>query len=266
MFTEFDSETRSTPARHAAQPHGDDDWTVPQLWEHFSAAEHKVWDTLFARQQARLSGRVVRAFAEGLDLLRLSHPGIPEFGELNERLFARTGWTVVAVPGLLPDEIFFRFLSRRCFPAGNFIRDASQLDYIEEPDVFHDVFGHVPILADHRMADFMQRLGELGVGVRDEAAMRLLSRLYWYTVEFGLARERGRLEIYGAGLASSFGEAGFALESPEPKRHDFDLGEVLGTPYRSDRFQSRYFVADGLDALIDDLMRRDLTALIAGET
>jgi phenylalanine-4-hydroxylase len=265
MFTEFDSETRSAPARHAARPHGDDDWTVPQLWEHFSAAEHKVWDTLFARQQGRLSGRVVRAFADGLDLLHLSRPGIPEFGELNDRLFPRTGWTVVAVPGLLPDEVFFRFLSERRFPAGNFIRDASQLDYIEEPDVFHDVFGHVPILADHRMADYMHRLGELGAAVGDAEAMHRLSRLYWYTVEFGLARAQGRLEIYGAGLASSFGEAGFALESPEPERHAFELEKVLRAPYRSDRFQSLYFVAEGLDALIDGLMRRDLAALIAGK-
>jgi phenylalanine-4-hydroxylase len=248
MFRDFEE----APART-------DDWTVPQNWAHFTAEDHRVWDLLFARQQKRLAGRAVKAFEEGLDLLRLDRPGIPEFGALNDKLLPRTGWKVVAVPGLLPDEIFFRHLSRRQFPAGNFIRSAAQLDYLEEPDVFHDVFGHVPLLAHPRFADLLEALGRQGLAALGSGRLHLLSRLYWYTVEFGLAREEGALKIYGAGLASSFGEAGFALDDPAPWRRPFDLGEVLSTPYRSDAFQSGYFVIESFEALLDTLAAADLS-------
>ena len=164
-------------------------------------------------------------------MLRIDRPGIPEFGELNEQLGARTGWTVVAVPGLVPEDVFFEHLSRRSFPAGNFIRKRSQLDYLEEPDVFHDVFGHVPLLAQPEVADFMQKLGELGLAAMKIGALQRVARLYWYTVEFGLAREGGRTRIYGAGILSSFGESRFSLESAEPHRLDFDLRRVLCTDY-----------------------------------
>jgi phenylalanine-4-hydroxylase len=253
MFTDF---------RDAAAPAGDD-WTIPQNWSHYTAEDHRVWDLLFARQQARLAGRAVRAFEEGLDVLRLSHPGIPDFDELNARLFAQTGWTVVAVPGLVPDEVFFRHLSRRQFPAGNFIRSARQLDYLEEPDVFHDVFGHVPMLTNPRVADVLEMLGHRGLEALDKGQLHRLSRLYWYTVEFGLAREDGALKIYGAGLASSFGEAGFALEDEGVARHRFDLARVLRTRYRSDAFQLCYFVIDSFDSLLDALESADLDALHA---
>ena len=254
MFTDFTTDLKDA---RSAPPNARADWTIPQHWDRFSAEQHRVWDVLFARQQAKLAGRVVSDFAAGLDVLKLSKPGIPDFDELNRRLFARTGWTVVAVPGLVPDDVFFRHLSERRFPAGNFIRPASQLDYLEEPDVFHDVFGHVPMLAQPRVADFVQALGKLGVRATTAAAMERLSRLYWYTIEFGLAREQGELRIYGAGLASSFGEAGHALESPEPQRLPFDLGEALRSPYRSDRFQSRYFVVDSFDRLLETLAHLD---------
>ena len=230
---------------------------MPQEWERFTAEEHRVWDVLFARQQERLAGRVVRAFAEGLEVLRLSRPGIPELSELNDRLHARTGWEVVAVPGLLPDDVFFAHLAARRFPAGNFIRRADQLDYIEEPDVFHDVFGHVPMLANPAVADFMQKLGEAGLSALASGNIHRLSRLYWYTIEFGLAHEDGALKIYGAGLASSFEEAGYALESPLPRRKTFDLETVLRTRYRSDALQRCYFVIDGLDALMTRLADMD---------
>ena len=251
MFTEFDA--------HAAEPRGD--WTIPQNWAHFTAEDHRVWDLLFARQQERLAGRAVRAFEEGLDVLRLDHPGIPDFDELNERLYPHTGWKVVAVPGLLPDEIFFRHLSRRQFPAGNFIRSAAQLDYLEEPDVFHDVFGHVPMLTNPRVADVLEMLGHRGLEALASGNLHRLSRLYWYTIEFGLAREKDALKIYGAGLASSFGEAGFALEDGAVARHGFDLERVLRTRYRSDAFQLCYFVIDGFDALLDALEAADLGSL-----
>ncbi|MDQ4086832.1 MAG: phenylalanine 4-monooxygenase [Pseudomonadota bacterium] len=232
------------------------DWTIPQNWQRFTPAEHKVWDTLFARQRDSLRGRAVRRYYDGLDLLRLSRPGIPEFDELNERLFARTGWTVVSVPGLLPDRIFFEHLSKRRFPAGNFIRPATSLDYLEEPDVFHDVFGHVPILADPAAADFIQQLGCLALDAEAAGALHRLARLYWYTVEFGLAREEGELRIYGAGILSSHGESRFALESAAPSRDPFALARVLRTRYRTDSFQQGYFVIDSFEALLRTVSAR----------
>jgi phenylalanine-4-hydroxylase len=247
MFTDFTDTL--PPPRPAPPPGAAEDWTVPQRWEHFGAEEHRVWDILFARQRRKLAGRAVAAFEHGLDTLRLSRSGIPDFDDLNERLFARSGWTVVAVPGLLPDEIFFGHLARRRFPAGNFIRPASSLDYLEEPDVFHDVFGHVPMLAEPWFADFVQRLGEEGLKAVAQGTLAAFSRLYWYTVEFGMALEEGDLKLYGAGLASSFGEAAYALDSRKPERLPFDLGGVLRTPYRSDTFQPLYFVLDGMDSL-----------------
>jgi phenylalanine-4-hydroxylase len=253
MFKQFDEDGAGAAG----------DWTVPERWELFTAEDHRVWDLLFARQQTKLAGRAVRAFEAGLELLRLDHPGIPRLAEINERLSARTGWTVVAVPGLVPDEIFFRHLSERRFPAGNFIRSAGQLDYLEEPDIFHDVFGHVPMLAQPEIADFMQALGEAGLRAGQAGAMHRLARLYWYSVEFGLAREAGELRIYGAGLASSFGEAGFALDSPEPRRRPFDLDRVLRTRYRSDAFQHCYFVVDSFDDLLAQVREADLESLYA---
>ncbi|HEX8444925.1 MAG TPA: phenylalanine 4-monooxygenase [Allosphingosinicella sp.] len=241
---------RTEPARSAPPPGAAADWTIPQHWERFTAEEHGVWDLLFARQQELLAGRAVRAFHEGLDVLRLSHPGIPQLEELNERLFARTGWTVVSVPGLVPDDIFFDHLANRRFPAGNFIRKASQLDYLEEPDVFHDVFGHVPLLAQPEVADFMQGIGKHGLHALEVGALHRLARLYWYTVEFGLAREDGDLKIYGAGILSSFGETRFSLESDVPHRPKFDLTRVLRTRYRSDAFQQSYFVIDSFQDLL----------------
>ena len=237
------------------------DWTIPQNWERFTPAEHRVWDTLFARQSATLRGRAVSEFFDGLDVLRLSKPGIPDFDELNERLFARTGWTVVSVPGLVPDDVFFAHLSARRFPAGNFIRAADSLDYIEQPDVFHDVFGHVPLLAQPAVADFMQAMGAAGLAAMRAGALHRLARLYWYSVEFGLALEDGHPRIYGAGLLSSFGESRFALESPEPSRRPFDLRCVLRTRYRSDAFQQGYFVIPGFDALQRLLEDENLAAL-----
>jgi len=257
-------ETAPPPASHIhlTRPPGTaEDWTIPQHWERFTPEEHRVWDTLFARQKEKLHGRVVRAFEDGLDVLALSRPGIPELSELNERLHARTGWTVVSVPGLVPDDIFFRHLANRRFPAGNFIRSAQQLDYLEEPDVFHDVFGHVPLLAQPQVADFMQALGEAGLTALGKGAIHRLARLYWYTVEFGLAREDGALKIYGAGIASSFEESTYALESEVPVRRSFDMERVLRTRYRSDALQLGYFVVDSFEDLLGQIAGADLERL-----
>ena len=256
MLTETIIEGQTPPPAGAAA-----DWTIPQHWERFTAGEHRVWDTLFARQEALLKGRAVSDFFNGLDVLHLSRPGIPELDELNERLFARTGWTIVSVPGLVPDDIFFEHLSKRRFPAGNFIRAADSLDYIEQPDVFHDVFGHVPMLAQHDVADFMQAMGAEGLAAMRAGALHRLARLYWYSVEFGLALEDGGTRIYGAGLLSSFGESHFSLESDRPKRRPFSIPEVLRTRYRSDAFQHGYFVIPSFDALLRLLTDADLAAL-----
>ncbi|MFN3389934.1 MAG: phenylalanine 4-monooxygenase [Allosphingosinicella sp.] len=255
------------PERHGAAasptppPGAAADWTVPQHWDELTAEDHWVWDTLFARQQTLLHGRAVAAFEQSLEVLHLSRPGVPNFDELNEKLHARTGWTVVAVPGLVPDDVFFRHLSERRFPAGNFIRQAKQLDYLEEPDVFHDVFGHVPLLAQPAVADFMQALGELGLQALEQGQLHRLARLYWYTVEFGLAREDGKLRIYGAGILSSFGESHYSLESAKPHRVGFDLERVLRTRYRTDAFQQSYFVIDRFEDALALVQRGDFAAL-----
>ena len=261
------SNSKDPAAKHGAlasptpPPGAAADWTVPQHWEELTAEDHWVWDTLFARQQTLLHGRAVAAFEQSLEVLHLSRPGVPNFDELNEKLHARTGWTVVAVPGLVPDDVFFKHLSERRFPAGNFIRQAKQLDYLEEPDVFHDVFGHVPLLAQPAVADFMQALGELGLQALDKGQLHRLARLYWYTVEFGLAREDGNLRIYGAGILSSFGESHYSLESAKPHRIGFDLERVLRTRYRTDAFQQSYFVIDRFEDALALVQRGDFAAL-----
>lgn len=222
-----------------------------------------MWDRLFARQAGMLPGRAAEAFLRGIDVLRLEKPGIPDYRDLNARLTAATGWQVVAVPGLVPDAVFFDHLANRRFPAGNFIRTPDQLDYLEEPDVFHDVFGHVPMLADPVFADYMVAYGEGGLRSLQYDALKQLARLYWYTVEFGLIREAGGLRIYGAGIVSSYAESVFALDSESPNRIGFDLARVMRTNYRIDDFQQNYFVIDSLDSLLDVTVNTDFAPLYA---
>lgn len=239
------------------------DWTIPQNWPAYTAAEHAVWDRLFERQAKLLPGRVASEFIEGLDILRMAQPGIPNFEELSERLMRRTGWQVVAVPGLIPDDIFFDHLANRRFVSGNFIRRPDQLDYLQEPDVFHDVFGHVPLLAHPVFADYMQAYGRGGLRAGALGAIERLSRLYWYTVEFGLIRNAGDLRIYGAGIVSSRGESIFALEDPSPNRLGFDLRRVMRTKYRIDDFQQNYFVIDSFEDLLRQTLETDFGPIYA---
>lgn len=236
------------------------DYVVGQGWEHFSAAEHEVWDRLFQRQLPYLGSRIVKPFLEGIPLLGLDQPGIPNLAELNARLERLTGWHCVSVPGLVPDEAFFAMLADRIFPIGNFIRGADSLDYLEEPDCFHDIFGHVPMLAHRPVARLMQALGRLGVEAIEFGLGERISRLYWHTVEFGLARQAGEVKILGAGLASSFGEAHFAIEADVP-RPRFTLRDAAKTPYRSDAFQPLYFVSDSLEDVAAELEALDLEGL-----
>jgi phenylalanine-4-hydroxylase len=237
------------------------DWTVPQNWQDYTAEEHATWDMLFARQSRMLPGRVVDDFIAGLDVLRLSRPGIPDFEELSERLMKATGWQVVAVPGLVPDDVFFDHLANRRFVAGNFIRRMDQLDYLQEPDVFHDVFGHVPLLAQPVFADYMQAYGQGGLRAAGRGALANLARLYWYTVEFGLIKAVDGLKLYGAGIVSSYGESLFALDDPSPNRIMLDLERVMRTTYKIDDYQQTYFVIDSFEALLKQTLETDFAPL-----
>jgi phenylalanine-4-hydroxylase len=236
------------------------DWTIPQRWSQYSSDEHAIWNRLFSRQQAQLEERVVPAFKMGVAALGLGPHGIPKFDVLNERLEALTGWSVVAVPGIVPEETFFHHLANRRFVAGRFIRTLAQLDYLEEPDVFHDVFGHVPLLADPAYARYMQAYGEAGVGAQG-AKLRELARLYWYTVEFGLMRAGDQLRLFGAGIVSSNGESTYALDSTEPLRIGFDVRRTMRTDYRIDSFQKNYFVIESFEDLVRLTADADFTEL-----
>jgi phenylalanine-4-hydroxylase len=227
------------------------DWTIDQAWNAYTDAEHGVWNTLYERQAALLPGRACDPFLKGLETLDLHRGGIPDFARINPELRRLTGWTVVAVPGLVPDEVFFDHLANRRFPAGQFIRKADQLDYLQEPDIFHDVFGHVPMLTDPVFADYMEAYGKGGQRALGLGQLHNLARLYWYTVEFGLIETPAGARIYGAGIVSSRAESIFALDDPSPNRLGFDLERVMRTPYRIDDFQQVYFVIPSLQALLD---------------
>ena len=231
------------------------DWTIDQGFERYTPEEHQVWVTLYERQAALLPGRACDEFLNGLKALDLHGQGIPDFREMNRKLNALTGWTVVAVPGLVPDEVFFDHLANRRFPAGRFIRRPDQLDYLEEPDVFHDVFGHVPMLTDPTFADYMKAYGEGGLRATRLGRLHNLARLYWYTVEFGLMQTPAGLRIYGAGIVSSRGESEFSVADPSPNRIGFDLVRVMRTLYRIDDYQQVYFVLPSLQGLLDDTLQ-----------
>jgi len=227
------------------------DWTIDQGWAQYTPAEHATWQALFERQTRLLPGRACDEFVQGMNDLPIGAEQIPDFRALSEVLLPRTGWQVVAVPGLVPDEVFFEHLANRRFPAGHFIRRPEQLDYLEEPDVFHDVFGHVPMLMHPAMADFIQAYGQGGLRAQRLGHLPHLARLYWYTVEFGLLQQHGGLRIYGAGIASSSAETRFCLDDASPHRVALTLERVMRTHYRIDDFQETYFVIRDLDALLE---------------
>ena len=265
----LDVEDKAPPPSSGRSPSpsklGEDwqDYVVPQRWESFTAEDHAVWDLLFARQVDLLGGRVVSAFLDGIDLLKLSHPGVPDVEGLNAILTPRTGWRTVAVPGLVPDDVFFAMLARRVFPVGNFIRGRDQLDYLEAPDCFHDMFGHIPMLAHHDYAEMTRHIGELGSAAIAADQGYKAARLYWHSVEFGLAREHGELKILGAGLASSFGESHFSLESGDVERLPFSVEAAVHTPYRHDAFQPRYLVSESVEKTVGEVLALTPERLLA---
>ena len=226
---------------------------VEQPWSSYSETDHQVWATLFERQQQLLVGRASDEFLRTQRAMGMAADRIPKFDDLNRMLRQATGWELIGVEGLLPELTFFEHLANRRFPVTWWIRRPDQLDYLSEPDLFHDLFGHVPLLMNPVFADYMAAYGAGGVkahGIGPEALVNL-TRLYWYTVEFGLIREAEGLRIYGAGILSSKSESIHCLESAAPNRIGFDLERIMRTRYRIDTFQKTYFVIDSYEQLMD---------------
>lgn len=226
------------------------DYTCPQNWAAYTDADHDTYRRLYERQTALLPGLACDAFIKALPSLG-ARERIPRFEEINERLKPATGWELVAVPGLIPERPFFELLAHRRFPVTDWIRQPEEFDYIVEPDVFHDLFGHVPLLFDPVFADYVQRYGAGGLKAHDLGAGELLSRLYWYTIEFGLLRQSNGLRAYGAGILSSCGELRHSVSSLQPRRVALDLVRCMRTRYKIDDFQATYFVIDSFDQLFD---------------
>jgi len=225
------------------------DYTIEQNWPQYSEEQHAIWRFLFERQERLLAGRACREYLDGLQDLGVAAGGVPDFERLSDILDRKTGWRIVAVPGLVPDDVFFAFLAERRFPSTCFIRRRDQLDYLQEPDVFHDIYGHVPMLMNPVFADYMQAYGQGGLKALRLGHLPQLARLYWYTVEFGLIATREVLRIYGSGILSSAGESVHCLEDPHPHRVHFDLRRVMRTQYYIDRYQETYFVIDSFAEL-----------------
>ena len=235
---------------------------IEQPWDDYGDEDHATWATLYARQREVLKGRACDEFIAAQDAMGMTPDRIPRFAELNEVLSKATGWTLIGVEGLLPELDFFDHLANRRFPVTWWIRRPDQIDYIEEPDLFHDLFGHVPLLMIPVFADYMEAYGRGGVKAHaiGADALQNLTRLYWYTVEFGLIRQKDGLRIYGSGIVSSKGESIHCLESDAPNRIGFDLERIMRTRYRIDTYQKTYFVIDSFEQLMD-ATRPDFTPI-----
>ncbi len=237
----------------------DADWTVPQVWDGYGEADHEMWRRLCARQTGLVNRYAAPEYLETLATLDFGDE-IPRFEDINALLRARTGWEIVGVPGFLPDSVFFHHLAERRFPVTVWIRTPEEFDYIVEPDIFHDLFGHVPLLADPVFAGFMQLYGTRALDAKPLGGTAMLGRLYWYGVEFGLIRGAGGLKAYGAGLLSSPGELVHAIEDPAPHRVPFDIARCLRTGFRIDEYQKTYFVIESYDQLFESFETADLAA------
>jgi phenylalanine-4-hydroxylase len=256
-----DAHYHSMSTNPSPDPNGPaSDYVIDQGWSSYSADEHRLWSLLYERQHDLLAGRACQEFMNGLEALNLNEGGIPDFAKINPRLERLTGWRVVAVPGLVPDAVFFECLANRVFPSARFLRSPEELDYLSEPDIFHDVFGHVPMLTDPTFANYMQAYGAGGLRALGLNHLHHLARLYWYTVEFGLLSTSSGLRIYGAGIVSSRAETLFALENASPNRITFDMTRVMRTLYRIDDFQQTYFVIPSIADLLEATMQ-DFTGI-----
>ncbi len=226
------------------------DYTCPQDYAAYTAADHDTYRRLYERQRALLPGLASQAFIDALPSLGASDR-IPRFEEVNERLVKATGWELVGVPGLIPEVPFFTLLANRKFPVTDWIRKPEEFEYIVEPDIFHDLFGHVPLLFNPVFADYVQRYGQGGLKAQGLGSCEMLSRLYWYTIEFGLIREAGQLRAYGAGILSSSGELAYSVQSTEPQRIPLHLERTMRTRYKIDTYQQTYFVIDSFEQLFE---------------
>ncbi|MFN4113670.1 MAG: phenylalanine 4-monooxygenase [Sphingomonadaceae bacterium] len=259
VLPEMPADVFTAPLKRPA--HVGEDWLEPAQTA-YSSEDDAIWDDLFARQVDVLPGRAASAFLSGLDRLDLGRGGVPEFAKLSEELGSLTGWSVVPVPMLIPDHVFFWHLANRRFPAGNFIRTRETFDYIQEPDVFHDVFGHVPMLADPVYADYMQEYGRAGWKAMRYNRLKALGALYWYTVEFGLILEHGKdLRAYGAGILSGPTEAVYAIEAQSPNRIMLNVDRVMRTDYVISDLQPTYFVIESFEDLYRQTVERDFDRL-----
>ncbi len=220
-----------------------------QIYENYTEEDQQVWQILFDRQIVNLPEAATAEFLTGMEKINFGREAIPNFDRTNEILGGLTGWNLQAVPGIVDDRLFFELLADKKFPATTWLRKMSQLDYLEEPDMFHDVFAHVPLLTNQLYVDFLQALSNIALKhIDDSWAIHLLSRIYWYTIEFGLIRENDQLRIYGAGILSSNGETKFSL-SNEPEHLEYDVKDVFNSGYRKDTFQTRYFIIDSYEQL-----------------
>jgi phenylalanine-4-hydroxylase len=226
---------------------------IEQPWDSYTDIDHQVWRTLFQRQQAQLGQQACEEFLQAQSAMGMSDLHIPKFSDLNGVLKKATGWELIGVQGLLPELDFFEHLAHKRFPVTWWIRRPEQLDYLSEPDLFHDLFGHVPLLMTPIFADYMQAYGQGGLRAHrvGPEALAQLTRLYWYTVEFGLINTAKGLRIYGAGILSSKGECDYSLNSNAPNRLGFDLQRVMNTRYRIDSYQKSYFVIDSFAQLFE---------------
>ena len=227
------------------------DFTITQDPTAYKAAEHRLWQKLFGRQSQVAQRYAAKAFLDGMSNLDMPSDHIPDFEAASKRLRALTGWEIVAVPGLIPDDAFFRHLAHRRFPVTIWIRAEHEIDYLVEPDVFHDFFGHVPLLTQPIFADYLQEYGRKGDEAMRLGATRILARLFWYMVEFGLIREDGAIKAYGAGILSSAAEMKHAIEGEAVQRLPFDAAMAMQRPYEIDKLQPTYFVLDDFRQLLD---------------
>jgi phenylalanine-4-hydroxylase len=229
-----------------------EDYTIEQDWAGYAEQDHETWRTLYQRQLDLIEHYACQEYIDAVHGIAMAD-GIPDFERASDWLEARTGWRIVAVPGLIPDNAFFDHLANRRFPVTDWIRKPEELDYLVEPDVFHDFFGHVPMLATPAFADFMAKYGEVGRAAIEDDTVANLARLYWYTAEFGLVRQAGDLKIYGAGILSSSTETVYAIDSNQPNRIGFDAERIMRTDYRLDDLQATYFVVESFDELFAGL-------------
>jgi phenylalanine-4-hydroxylase len=260
------SKLPDAPTQNPVQLRGDysragSDYTVPQEWDRYTDEDHAIWRTLYARQIRLLERYAAPEFIAGARALQATPDHIPRMEDTNRILKRTTDWQVVAVPGLIPEDQFFAHLANRHFPVTVWIRRRDELDYLVEPDIFHDFFGHVPLLTNPVFAEFMQAYGAAGPKAAALGGLKMLARLYWYMVEFGLINTPSGLRVYGSGIISSKGETMYSIESPEPRRIAFELERVMRTDYLIDAFQRTYFVIDHFEELFEAAYNTDFAPI-----